>query len=67
MASLQLAGTGNPAVARRYLPSIDGLRLSPFPFRLPSSIGACGVALERSCFRGLVVKAAAVVAPKVQF
>ncbi|KAJ8466458.1 hypothetical protein OPV22_029010 [Ensete ventricosum] len=64
MASLQLAGTGNPAVARRYLPSIDGLRLSPFPFRLPSSIGACGVALERSCFRGLVVKAAAVVAPK---
>lgn len=67
MASLQLAGTGNPAVARRSLPSIHGLRLSPFPFRLPSSIGACGVALERRGFRGHVVKAATVVAPKVQF
>ncbi|CAL9202558.1 20 kDa chaperonin, chloroplastic [Musa acuminata AAA Group] len=64
MASLQLAGTGNPAVARRSLPSIHGLRLSPFPFRLPSSIGACGVALERRGFRGHVVKAATVVAPK---
>ncbi|CAD5192464.1 20 kDa chaperonin, chloroplastic-like [Musa acuminata AAA Group] len=64
MASLQLAGTGNPAVARRSLPSFHGLRLSPFPFRLPSSIGACGVALERRGFRGHVVKAATVVAPK---
>ncbi|URD88847.1 20 kDa chaperonin [Musa troglodytarum] len=64
MASLQLSGTGNPAVARRSLPSIDGLRLSPFPFRLPSSIRACRVALERRGFRGHVVKATTVVAPK---
>ncbi|RRT48528.1 hypothetical protein B296_00037016 [Ensete ventricosum] len=63
MASLQLSGPGISA-AKRSLPHFDGFRLSSSTFRLSSSVGACAVAVDRRCFRGLVVKASAVVAPK---
>lgn len=63
MASLQLSGPGITA-AKRSLTHLDGFRLSSSTFRLSSSVGACGVAVDRRCFRGLVVKASAVVAPK---
>lgn len=64
MASLQFSGAGVASV-RRPLPSFEGLRLAPTTFRLSSSMGACSVGLDQRCFRGLVVKAATVVAPKV--
>ncbi|RWW28893.1 hypothetical protein BHE74_00014813 [Ensete ventricosum] len=63
MASLQLSGPGISA-AKRSLPHFDGFCLSSSTFRLSSSVGACAVAVDRRCFRGLVVKASAVVAPK---
>ncbi|CAD5169914.1 unnamed protein product [Musa acuminata subsp. malaccensis] len=63
MASLQLSGPRITA-AKRSLTHFDGSRLSSSTFRLSSSVGACGVAVDRRCFRGLVVKASAVVAPK---
>ncbi|OAY76430.1 20 kDa chaperonin, chloroplastic [Ananas comosus] len=46
------------------VPSVLGLRLSPPTLRLSSSVGACGVGFDRRSFRGLLVKAATVVAPK---
>ncbi|XP_072986896.1 20 kDa chaperonin, chloroplastic-like [Typha latifolia] len=65
MASVQLSGTGLDAAtaARRGLAFVDGLRLSPSALKVPST-GACGFSLHRRCFRGLVVKAATVIAPK---
>lgn len=63
MASVQFSGSGVAAV-KRGLPSFEGLRLSPSMFRVSSSVGACGLGLDRKRFRGLVVKAATVVAPK---
>ncbi|XP_010917439.2 20 kDa chaperonin, chloroplastic [Elaeis guineensis] len=63
MASMQFSGSGVAAV-KRGVPSFDGLRLAPSTFRVSYSVGACGLGLDRRCFRGLVVKAATVVAPK---
>lgn len=60
MASLQFSGS----VANRSLASYEGLR--PLSIRVPS-VGLCSVALNQRCFRGLVVKAATVVTPKVVF
>lgn len=66
MASLQLGSSGAAAAAaKRGLPSFDGLRLSPSALMASSPLGVCGVGLDKRCFRGLVVKAATVVAPKV--
>ncbi|KAK1315243.1 hypothetical protein QJS10_CPA06g02539 [Acorus calamus] len=62
MAAMQLSGS--PSVAMKSLPSFEGLRRSPSTLRIPISLGASGVGLDRRCFRGLVVKAATVVAPK---
>nr|CAD1827273.1 unnamed protein product [Ananas comosus var. bracteatus] len=66
MASLQLGSSGvaAAAAAKRGLPSFDGLRLSPSALMVSSPLGVCGVGLDKRCFRGLVVKAATVVAPK---
>ncbi|XP_020090760.1 20 kDa chaperonin, chloroplastic-like [Ananas comosus] len=65
MASLQLGSSGAAAAAaKRGLPSFDGLRLSPSALMASSPLGVCGVGLDKRCFRGLVVKAATVVAPK---
>ncbi|KAK1288217.1 hypothetical protein QJS10_CPB19g01943 [Acorus calamus] len=62
MAAMQLYGS--PSVAMKSLPSFEGLRRSPSMLRIPTSLGASGVGLDRRCFRSLVVKAATVVAPK---
>ncbi|XP_008782902.1 20 kDa chaperonin, chloroplastic-like [Phoenix dactylifera] len=62
MEAVRFSGSG--VVGRTSLPSFDGLRLSLVPFRIPSSVGACGVGLGQRSFRGLTVKAATVVAPK---
>ncbi|XP_072953289.1 20 kDa chaperonin, chloroplastic-like [Typha angustifolia] len=63
MASVQLSATGM-VVAKKALPSFDGLRLSPSALGVSSSVGVSGVGLHKRCFRGIVVKAATVVAPK---
>lgn len=63
MATFQL--TGSILGGKAALPSFNGLRVSPPTFAVPSSIGAHGLGLDRRSFRGLVVKAATVVAPKV--
>lgn len=57
MATLQFSGS----VASRSLPSFEGLR--PSTVRAPS-MALCSVGLNKRCFRGFVVKAATVVAPK---
>ncbi|XP_038983119.1 protein WHAT'S THIS FACTOR 1, chloroplastic-like isoform X2 [Phoenix dactylifera] len=62
MEAVRFSGSG--VVRRTSLLSFDGLRLSLVPFRIPSSVGACGVGLGQRSFRGLTVKAATVVAPK---
>lgn len=62
MASIHLAGCG--LAGKRSLPCFDGLRISQPAFGVSSSLGASGAIFDRRCFRGLVVKAATVVAPK---
>ena len=62
MASIHLAGCG--LAGKRSLPCFDGLRFAQPAFGVSSSLGASGAILDRRCFRGLVVKAATVVAPK---
>lgn len=64
MASIHLAGCG--LAGKRSLPCFDGLRISQPAFGVSSSLGASGAILDRRCFRGLVVKAATLVAPKVK-
>nr|CAD1832288.1 unnamed protein product [Ananas comosus var. bracteatus] len=66
MATVQFSAPGMAAGRRATaaVPSFLGLRLSPPTLRLSSSVGACGVGFDRRSFRGLLVKAATVVAPK---
>ncbi|XP_020582405.1 20 kDa chaperonin, chloroplastic [Phalaenopsis equestris] len=62
MASIHVAGCG--LAGRRSLPCFDGLRFSQPAFGGSLSVGASGAIVDRRCFRGLVIKAATVVAPK---
>lgn len=62
MAALQQTGLG--LALKKGVPSFDGLRISPPTFRVSPAIGALGIGFDRRKFRGLVVKAATVVAPK---
>ncbi|KAI0495949.1 hypothetical protein KFK09_022256 [Dendrobium nobile] len=62
MASIQLAGCG--LAGKKSLPCFDGLRCLRPAFGVSSSLGASGAILDRRCFKGLVIKAATVVAPK---
>jgi len=63
MATFQLSGS--LVAGKGGLPSFNGLRPSQPTFAVPSSVGAYGLSLDRRSFRGLTVKAATVVAPKV--
>lgn len=60
MATFELSGS----VVSKSLTSYEGLGLRPSTVRVPS-VGLCSVGLNQRCFRGLVVKAATVIAPKV--
>ncbi|KAK8970714.1 hypothetical protein KSP40_PGU019989 [Platanthera guangdongensis] len=62
MASIHISGVG--LAGKSCLPCFEGLRFSRPAFVASSSLGASGAVLDRRCFRGLVVKAATVVAPK---
>lgn len=64
MATAQLTAS---SISTRNLPSFPGLR--PSIVKVGTSVGHCrvGSVLSQRSFRGLVVKAATVVAPKVVF
>lgn len=62
MAAFQLAGS--LVAGKGSIPSFSGLRHSQPAFAVPSSVGAHGLGLDWRSFRGLVAKAATVIAPK---
>lgn len=61
MASLYFSGLAIASTAAAPMPSFSGLRFAPATFSLPFSVGS----LNRRGSGGFVVKAAAVIAPKV--
>lgn len=63
MATLPITGAG--LAGRVMMPSFDGLRQSPSVLRVCPMVTVCNAGLNRRSFRGLVVKAATTVAPKV--